>query len=126
MKRLIVTLVLVLACGLSSISAGAQSKLDKLVGTWLMQNEMNGQVMEFTFNVEKTDEGVFASLDMPGAPEQKLEIKETNGKLSSVLDIPEYNATVDISYFVIDDDTVNVTIDAGGFVMESTMTRVKE
>ena len=117
---------MVLACGLSSITAGAQSKLDKLVGTWLMQNEMNGQVMEFTFNVEKTDEGVFASLEMPGAPEQKLQIKEANGKLSSVLDIPEYNATVDISYSVVDDDTVNVTIDAGGFVMESTMTRVKE
>jgi hypothetical protein len=126
MKRLIATVVLVLACCLCSMPASAQSKLDKLVGTWLMKVDMNGQEMEFTYNVQKTDEGVFAVMEMPGAPEQKLEIKEINGKLQSQLDVPEFGSVIDISYAFVDDDTVNVAVDAGGFFMESAMTRVKK
>ena len=118
--------MLTVALCASSFQANAQSKLDKLVGTWLMTVDFNGQMMELTYKVEKTDEGVFAMMEMPGAPEQKLEIKDVNGKLISNLEIPEYGASIDISYAVVDDDTVNVAVDAGGFMMESTMTRVKE
>lgn len=115
-----------LSCGLSGMQANAQSKLDKIIGTWMVKVDMNGQEMEFTYNVVKTDEGVFAVMEMPGAPEQRLEIKEVNGKLQSQLDIPELGQPVDISYALVDDDTVNIAIDAGGFFMESTMTRVKK
>ena len=115
-----------LALGAAGFQASAQSKLDKLVGTWLMKTDFNGQTMEFQYNIQKTDEGVFAVMEMPGAPEQKLEIKEVNGKLQSTLDIPEMGASVDISYAFDGDDIVNVVIDAGGFVMESSMERVKE
>ena len=126
MKRILIVAMLTVALCASSFQANAQSKLDKLVGTWLMTVDFNGQMMELTYKVEKTDEGVFAMMEMPGAPEQKLEIKDVNGKLISNLEIPEYGASIDISYSVVDDDTVNVAVDAGGFMMESTMTRVKE
>ena len=126
MKRILIVAMLTVALCASSFQANAQSKLDKLVGTWLMTVDFNGQMMELTYKVEKTDEGVFAMMEMPGAPEQKLEIKDVNGKLISNLEIPEYGASIDISYAVVDDDTVNVAVDAGGFMMESTMTRVKE
>lgn len=125
MKRFFIAAMLMLALGVTGVQANAQSKLDKLVGTWLMKTDFNGQMMEFTYSIQKTDEGVFASLEMPGAPEQKLEIKEIEGKLQSSLDIPEMGASVDISYAFVDDDTVNVVVDAGGFVMESAMERVK-
>ena len=126
MKRIFIVAMLTVALCASSFQANAQSKLDKLVGTWLMTVDFNGQMMELTYKVEKTDEGVFAMMEMPSAPEQKLEIKDVNGKLISNLEIPEYGASIDISYAVVDDDTVNVAVDAGGFMMESTMTRVKE
>lgn len=126
MKRVIATVAIALACALSGLPLSAQSKLDKLVGRWLMTTDVNGQTMEFTFKVEKVDGGVFATVDMPDAPPQKLEIKEADGKLSSVVDIPEYGAYADLSYVIVDDDNVRVTIDAGGFVMESPLTRIKE
>ncbi|MBR3031068.1 MAG: hypothetical protein IKH93_07975 [Bacteroidales bacterium] len=126
MKRLIATVVIVLACGLAGLPLSAQSKLDKLVGKWLMTTDMNGQTTEFTFKVDKVDGGFFATVDMPDAPPQKLEIKEADGKLSSVLDIPEYGVYADITYVVVDDDNVRVTVDAGGFVMENPVTRIKE
>lgn len=125
MKRLFIVAMLTLVLGAAGFQANAQSKLDKLVGTWLMKSEFNGQTMELTYKIEKNDDGVFATMDMPGAPEQKLEIKDVNGKLQSTLDIPEMGASVDISYAFDGDDIVNVVVDAGGFVMESTMTRVK-
>jgi len=126
MKRILIVAMLALGLCVSSVQANAQSKLDKLVGTWLMKTDFNGQTMEFTYKVEKNDDGVFARMDMPGGPEEKLEIKDVNGKLQSVLDVPEFGAPIDISYALVDDDTVNVSIDAGGFMMESVMTRVKE
>ncbi len=126
MKRLVATVVIVLACALSGMPLSAQSKLDKIVGKWLMTTDMNGQTMEFTFKVEKADGGVFATVDMPDAPPQKLEIKEADGKLSSVVDIPEYGVYADVTYVIVDDDNVRITIDAGGFVMENPLTRIKE
>ena len=126
MKRLVATVVIVLACALSGMPLSAQSKLDKLVGKWLMTTDMNGQTTEFTFKVDKVDGGCFATVHMPDAPPQKLEIKEADGKLSSVLDIPEYGVYADITYVVVDDDNVRVTVDAGGFVMENPVTRIKE
>jgi len=126
MKRVLFAVALMLTCGLFGMQANAQSKLDKIVGSWLMKSDMNGQVMEFTFKVLKTDAGVFASLEMPNAPEQKLEIKEVDGKLVSTLEIPEYGAKIDIGYAFVNDDTVNVSIDTGDFAMESPMTRIKE
>lgn len=126
MKRLIAIVVIALACGLSGMPLSAQSRLDTLVGKWLMTTDMNGQTMEFTFKVEKADGGVFATVDMPDAPPQKLEIKDADGKLTSVLEIPEYGLEVAISYVIVDNDNVRVTVDAGGFVMENPLTRVKE
>lgn len=126
MKRLLIAFVLVLSCGLSGMQAHAQSKLDKMIGTWLIKVDMNGEEMEFTYDVVRTDEGVFAVMEVPGAPEQKLQIKEINGKLCSQLDIPEFGSVIDISYAVVDDDNINIAVDAGGFFMESAMTRVKK
>lgn len=126
MKRLLIAFVLLLSCGLCGVQANAQSKLDKMIGTWLIKVDMNGEEMEFTYDVVKTDEGVFAVMEMPGAPEQRLQIKDVNGKLCSQLDIPEFGSVIDISYAVVDDDNVNIAIDAGGFFMESAMTRVKK
>lgn len=125
MKKFLFTAMMLLICLLSGTTAGAQSKLDKLVGTWLMKSDMNGQTMEIQYKIEKIDGAVFAIMEMPGTPTQKLEIKEADGKLSSVLEIPEYGATIAISYTIVDDDNVKVTVDAGGFVMENPMTRVK-
>ena len=126
MKRILIVAMLTFALCASGFQANAQSKLDKLVGTWLMTTDFNGQTMELTYKIVKNDDGVFATMDMPGAPEQQLEIKDVNGKLQSLLDIPEFGAAIDISYAFVDDDTVNVSVDAGGFMMESSMTRVKE
>lgn len=126
MKKFIIVAMLALGLCALSVQANAQSKLDKLVGTWLMKTDFNGQEMEFTYVVEKNDDGVFARMDMPGGPEDKLEIKDVNGRLQSVLDIPEMGAPINISFAFVDDDTVNVSVDAGGFMMESAMTRVKE
>ena len=106
--------------------AGAQSKLSKLVGNWLLKADMNGQVMESQCTVEQTDDGVFAVVEFGGQISDKIEIKEVEGRLFSILQIPEVGEDIEISYAIVDDDTVNVVVDAGGFVMEAPMTRVKE
>ncbi|MBR5736048.1 MAG: hypothetical protein IKX60_04580 [Bacteroidales bacterium] len=126
MKKLFVTAALILVCGLVSMPAGAQSKLSKLVGNWLLKADMNGQVMESQCTVEQTDDGVFAVVEFGGQISDKIEIKEVEGRLFSILQIPEVGEDIEISYAIVDDDTVNVVVDAGGFVMEAPMTRVKE
>ena len=127
MKKLFITSVLVFACGLSGFSASAQSDLSKIVGKWVLKLDTAGQEMEAVFDVSKTGDGVFAVLDLnDGQEPQKLEIKEQDGKLFSYVEIPEYGVAADVNYSFIDDDTVNVTIDTGSFLMESPLTRVKE
>ena len=126
MKKFLTASAFIIFCGLSSITASAQSNLDKIVGNWLLKLEIDGQMRETVFNVEKNDDGVFAVLDFEGQPEQKIEIKEKGDKLFSFMDIPEYGVTIDISYSFVDDDTVNVTVDTGSFVMDAPLTRVKE
>ena len=126
MKKILSVAFAAFLCGFLSLTASAQQpKLDKLIGKWSLKAEYNGQIYEATGNVTRDDDGVYGIVDYNGEKSEKIYIKEINGRLSSDIDIPEYNAQVSVVYSFVDDDTVNLLLDAGGMIMETTMTRIK-
>lgn len=131
-KNLIICAIMLFAAafGLSAQNLDkAKADMKKMLGDWTysMENPMDGEKIEGAVSIIQEKDAVFMNLGGVGAAPIKTSafIPAENGQCQTSFYIEEYDYDVPMSLKLVDEGTVKVTIDAGGFYVEYNMIRKK-